>query len=142
MVIPRFDLWRDVTELQERINRLLGETFPSYERKREVWVPPVDVVENDREVVLLFDLPGVDQKDIDISISGEQVTIRGERKPREEGIHFLRQERVFGPFSRSFTLRVPINIDGVTATYRNGVLEIHLPKVEEQKARKVVIQES
>lgn len=142
MVIPRFDLWRDVTELQERINRLLEETFPSYERKREVWVPPVDVVENDREVVLLFDLPGVDQKDIDISISGEQVTIRGERKPREEGIHFLRQERVFGPFSRSFTLRVPINIDGVTATYRSGVLEIHLPKVEEQKARKVVIQES
>lgn len=142
MVVPRFDLWRDVTELQERVNRLLEETFPSYERKREVWVPPVDVVENDREVVLLFDLPGVDQRDIDISISGEQVTVRGERKPKEDGAHFLRQERVFGPFSRSFTLRIPINIDGVTAAYRNGVLEVHLPKVEERKARKVVVQES
>lgn len=142
MIVPRFDLWRDISELQERIARLLEENFPPYERRREVWIPPADVVENEKEIVLFFDLPGVDQKDIDISVSGDQVTVKGERKLLDSEAHFLRQERVFGTFSRSFTLRVPIDIDRVAAIYRNGVLEVHLPKAEEQKARKVVIQES
>lgn len=141
MVIPRFDLWRDIADLQERVARLVEEAFPSRERQREVWVPPVDVVEEEKEIVLLFDLPGVDQKDIDISVSGDQITVKGERKPTNSEARFLRQERVFGPFSRTFALRVPVDIDKVTATYRNGVLEIHLPKAEEGKVKKVVIQE-
>jgi HSP20 family protein len=142
MVIPRFDLWRDIADLQERVARLLEESFPTYERKREVWVPPADVVENEKEIVVFFDLPGVDQKDVEISVSGDQITVKGERKPLDGETRFLRQERVYGPFSRTFALRVPVDVDRVTATYRNGVLEIHLPKVEEQRARRIVIQES
>ncbi|MBC7216761.1 MAG: Hsp20/alpha crystallin family protein [Candidatus Caldatribacterium sp.] len=141
MLTPRFDLWRDIADLQERVARLIEEVFPSRERQREVWIPPVDVVEGEKEIVLLFDLPGVDQKDIDISVSGDQITVKGERKPLDSEARFLRQERVFGPFSRTFALRVPVDIDRVTATYRNGVLEIRLPRIEEGKARKVVIQE-
>lgn len=141
MVIPRFDLWRDIADLQERITRLVEEAFPARERQREVWVPPVDVVEGEKEIILLFDLPGVDQKDIDISVSGDQITVKGERKPLDGEARFLRQERVFGPFSRTFALRVPVDIDRVTAVYRNGVLEVRLPKAEEGKARKILIQE-
>lgn len=141
MVIPRFDLWRDIVDLQERIARLVEETLSPREQQREVWVPPVDVVEGEKEILLLFDLPGVDQKDIDVSVSGDQITVKGERKPFDDKARFLRQERVFGPFSRTFAIRIPIDVDKVTATYQNGVLEIRLPKAEEGKVRKVVIQE-
>lgn len=141
MAINRWDPFRDIAELQEEIDRVLGSTFP---RRGEVptgnWLPPVDVKEEEEEFVLFVDLPGINEKEVEITVVGDQLTIKGERKAPEDREKFLRRERVFGPFSRSFLLRVPVEVDKVSATYKNGVLEIHLPKSSATKPRKINVQ--
>jgi len=142
MAINRWDPFRDIVELQEEINRVLGSSFPRRGKETTVgsWLPPVDVKEEEEEFVLFVDLPGIDEKEVDITVVGDQLTIKGERKAPEEGEKFLRQERIFGPFNRSFLLRVPVEVDKVSATYKNGVLEIHLPKSSAARPRKVNVQ--
>ncbi len=142
MAISRWDPFRELAELQEEIDRVLGSTFPRRGKETGTgsWLPPVDVKEEEDEFVLFIDLPGVDEKEVEITVVGDQLTIKGERKAPQEGERFLRQERVFGPFSRSFLLRVPVEVDKVAATYKNGVLEVHLPKSAAAKPRKVNIQ--
>lgn len=143
MAIPRWNPWRELAELQEGLIRTLEDKFPFAEGGRETgeWLPRVDVLEKDKEIVLYFDLPGVDQKEVEITISEDRLTVSGERKPGEAQGDFLRRERTFGPFRRTFSLRMPIDVERVMAVYKNGVLEIHLPKFEEGKARKILIQE-
>lgn len=143
MAIPRWNPWRELAELQEGLIRTLEDKFPFAEGGRETgeWLPRVDVLEKDKEIVLYFDLPGVDQKEVEITISEDRLTVSGERKPGEVQGDFLRRERTFGPFRRTFSLRMPIDVERVMAVYKNGVLEIHLPKFEEGKARKILIQE-
>ncbi|HXL02001.1 MAG TPA: Hsp20/alpha crystallin family protein [Candidatus Atribacteria bacterium] len=142
MAINRWDPFRDLAELQGEIDRVLGSTFSRRGKETTVgsWLPPVDVKEEEEEFVLFVDLPGVDEKAVEITVVGDQLTIKGERKAPEEGENFLRQERVFGPFHRSFLLRMPVEVDKVSATYKNGVLEIHLPKSSAAKPRKVSVQ--
>ena len=142
MAINRWDPFRDLVELQEEINRVLGSSFPRRGKETTVgsWLPPVDVKEEEEEFVLFVDLPGIDEKEVDITVVGDKLTIKGERKAQEEGEKFLRQERIFGPFNRSFLLRVPVEVDKVSATYKNGVLEIHLPKSSAARPRKVNVQ--
>lgn len=144
MVISRFNPWRELAEFQEGIMRALEEDFPALERKRGAgeWFPRVDVVENEKEIVLYFDLPGVDQKEVEVVVSEDRLTVSGERKNDNTGKNFLRQERTFGPFRRSFVLRIPVNVEQVMALYKNGVLEIHVPKFEGEKTRKITVQES
>ncbi len=144
MTHARWNPWRDLAELQEGIIRALEENFPFAEGKREEggeWAPRVDVVEREKEVVFYFDLPGMDQKEIDITVSEDRLIISGERKGSDTQGSFLRKERIFGPFKRSFVLRIPIDVEKVVATYKNGVLEVHLPKFEEVKTKKVLVQE-
>jgi len=141
MAINRWDPFRDIAELQEEINRVLGSSFPRRgEATTGSWLPLVDVKEEEEEFVLFVDLPGIDEKEVEITVVGDQLTIKGERKAPESGEKFLRQERVFGPFNRSFLLRVPVEVDKVSATYKNGVLEIHLPKSSAAKPRKINVQ--
>lgn len=143
MVVSRFNPWRELAEFQEGIMRALEDDFPALERKRGLgeWFPRVDVVENEKEIVLYFDLPGLDQKEVEVIVSEDRLTVSGERKSDNTGKNFLRQERTFGPFRRSFLLRIPVNIEQVMAFYKNGVLEIHVPKFEGEKARKILVQE-
>ncbi len=143
MAYQRWNPWRDLAELQEGIIRTLEENLPFTEGKREEgeWTPRVDVVEKEKEVVFYFDLPGMDQKEIDITVSEDRLVISGERKSSDAQGSFLRKERIFGPFKRSFVVRIPIDVERVVATYKNGVLEVHLPKFEEVKTKKVLVQE-
>ncbi|MCX7667649.1 MAG: Hsp20/alpha crystallin family protein [Atribacterota bacterium] len=143
MVVPRWNPWKELAEFQEGIIRTLEDNFPFVEERKGLgeWLPRVDVVETEKEIVLYFDLPGVDQKEVEITISEDRLTVSGERKAGETQGSFLRKERIFGPFRRSFSLRMPVDVERVVAPYKNGVLEIHLPKFEEGKVRKILIQE-
>jgi HSP20 family protein len=101
----------------------------------------VDVAETQDGIVLRAELPGMRQEDIDIELTGDTLTLRGERKfeNREQRENFVRVERSYGRFQRSFTLGVPVQHDQVRANYRDGVLEIVLPKSEATRPRKVQV---
>jgi HSP20 family protein len=152
MGIVRFDPFRELDRLQNEVNRLFEGYTSTPERGAggggqngamtgRMWSPAVDVAENENEIVLRAEVPGMKQEDIDIELTGDTLTLRGERKFENEDRKetFVRIERSYGRFQRSFTLGVPVQHDAVRATYRDGVLEIHLPKSEETKPRKVQV---
>jgi HSP20 family protein len=150
MGIVRFDPFRELDRLQSEMNRLFEGYAGSPERAGSagsltqggrLWSPAVDVAENQNEIVLRAEIPGMKQDEIDIELTGDTLTLRGERKfeNEERKENFVRVERSYGRFQRSFTLGVPIQNDKVTATYRDGILEIHLPKSEETRPRKVTV---
>jgi len=106
-----------------------------------IWSPPVDVYEDQDSVVIKIDLPGMSQEDIDIEMNNDTLTIKGERKFDDEGQRdkYVRVERQYGMFQRTFTIGIPIESDKVKATYRNGILELVLPKSEGVKPKKVKV---
>ncbi|MGC8834780.1 MAG: Hsp20/alpha crystallin family protein [Armatimonadota bacterium] len=146
MEIMRWNPFEELRALQEEMNRLFEQRFTQPAQRREhvstrVWSPPVDVYEDDDEIVLYVELAGMKQEDIHIELTSDTLTIKGERK-FEDGDRrdkFIRVERPYGQFQRSFTLGMPVKTDQVRATYKAGVLEIHLPKAEEIKPRKVEV---
>ena len=103
---------------------------------------PVDIEETRDEFVVRADLPGVDSKDVKVSLLGDVLTIRGERKQNHEtkDQNVRRTERRYGSFERSFRLGVAVRVDLVKASYRDGVLEIHVPKAEEARVREIEVQ--
>jgi HSP20 family protein len=106
-----------------------------------LWAPLADMHEDKDDLYVTFELPGVREKDVNVSITGDVLTVRGDRRfeqdVKEGGYH--RIERVYGKFERSLPLPIPVQADKVKATYRDGVLEIRLPKVEEVKPREIKI---
>jgi HSP20 family protein len=105
------------------------------------WAPAVDIYETPNELVVKADLPDVEEKDIDIRVENNLLTIRGERK-FENSVsedHYLRVERTYGSFSRSFSLPNTVNPETIHAEYKNGVLTVNLPKREESKPRQVKV---
>jgi HSP20 family protein len=106
-----------------------------------VWSPPVDVYEDQDAIVIKVDLPGMKQEDIDIEMNNDNLTIKGERKFEDEARRdkYVRVERQYGLFQRSFTIGVAIEADKVKATYRDGMLELTLPKAEAVKPKKVQV---
>jgi len=145
----RWGPFDDVRSLQDEMNRLFeqraGGNAPTAPRRENVstrvWSPPVDVYEDENEIVVRADLPGVNQDDIRIELTGENLTIQGTRTvpdtPSKE--QYVRVERQYGPFQRTFTIGVPLQQDRVTAGYTDGVLEIHLPKAETAKVKTVKV---
>jgi HSP20 family protein len=105
------------------------------------WVPAVDVSETKDDMILAYDLPGVWEKEVSVSIAGDVLTVRGERTLPTESKDdtYDRLERWFGKFERHVALPMPVQADQVKASYRDGVLEIKLPKVEEVKPREITI---
>ncbi|HLK55663.1 MAG TPA: Hsp20/alpha crystallin family protein [Chthonomonadaceae bacterium] len=106
-----------------------------------VWSPTVDVYEDGNAIVIKADLPGMKQEDIDIEMNGDVLTIRGERKfeDEEHRDNYVRVERQYGAFQRSFTIGVPIEAEQVKATYRSGILELTIPKAVAVKPKKVQV---
>lgn len=105
------------------------------------WAPAVDIYETQNELVVKADLPDVNEKDIDVRVENNLLTIRGERK-FEKSVseeNFLRVERTYGSFSRSFSLPNTVNAESIGAEYKNGVLTVTLPKREEAKPRQVKV---
>ena len=136
---------RDITGIQDEVDRLFDGLFSHGAMRGDlasVFTPAVDIEETPEEFVVRADLPGVDQKDVKVSLMGDTVTIRGERRPAgsvKQESH-LRVERVHGSFERSFTLGTPVRSDTVKAQYRDGVLEVRVPKAEEARMRQIEVQ--
>jgi HSP20 family protein len=129
--------------LQDQFNRLFNESFRHQpeESALTTWAPAVDIYETPNELVVKADLPDVSEKDIDVRVENNLLTIRGERK-FEKSVseeNFLRIERTYGSFSRSFSLPNTVNSEAIGAEYKNGVLTVTLPKREESKPRQVKV---
>jgi HSP20 family protein len=141
--ITRRDHSRSLT-LQDEVNRLFENNF-TRERAGHAdlatWAPAVDIYETENELVVKADLPDLQDKDIDVRITNNTLTIRGERKfekdVKEE--NFLRIERTYGAFMRSFSLPNTVSSENIRADYRNGVLTLHMAKREESKPKQIKI---
>jgi HSP20 family protein len=125
------------------IDRVFDAFFGQSDQGRR-WVPPMDLVEAEDHFVLKADLPGLSEGDVNIEVQDGALTISGERKAeheqREKG--WYRIERSFGSFSRSLTLPDGVDPDRIEASFSNGVLEVHIPKPEERKPRRIAISRS
>src|SRR5207244_12890629 len=141
--LARWEPFRGATSLQDHVNRLFNDDF---ERRGEesslaAWSPAVDVYETEHELVVKADLPEVDPKDLDIRVENNILTIRGERKfeKKVNEDNYLRVERAYGSFARSFTLANTVNSDAIKADYQNGVLTLNIPKREEAKPKQIKV---
>jgi len=129
------------------MERELRRMFRDFEQSSEepssvaVWTPPVDIYETDNEVVVRADLPGIDQRDLDIRLENNVLTLKGERKMEQEvkEDNYHRIESAYGTFVRSFTLPAIVEEDKIKAEYKNGVLKIVLPKKEQAKPRQIKV---
>lgn len=146
MSLMSWEPYRDFLTLRESVNRMFDDVVmrrgdQPAELAFSAWPVPVDIYETRDEIVLRAELPGIDPKQVKVSLTGDQLTISGQRQreDRTEGRNFIRVERRYGGFSRSFTLNVPVVADRVSASYRDGVLEVHLPKAEEVKPKEIDI---
>jgi len=141
--IARWEPFRGVSTLQEQINRLFHETFErtGEQSSLSAWAPAVDIYENEHELVVKADLPDVDPKDLDIRVENHLLTIRGERKfeKKVNEENYLRVERSYGSFARSFTLANTVNPDAIKADYQHGVLTLSIPKREEAKPKQIKV---
>ena len=138
--LVRWNPWRDFGSLARTFDR----SFDRSEDFSGIWSPPVDVFDNEGEIVLEAELPGLKKEDIDINVEDKLLTVSGERKREKEitdnakGV--FRSERTYGSFSRSFTLPTTIAVDKINASYKDGVLTLSLPKAEEAKPRQIAIE--
>src|SRR5262245_3398534 len=147
MAIVRWEPFRDLVSLQERMNRIFDDAFRGSRGGQDEWAlggswaPSVDIYEHGGNLVLKAELPGVDAKDVDVRVENNVLTLRGERKldneVKQENYH--RVERSYGSFSRSFTLPNVVDTDKIKAEFKDGVLQLVLPKKEEAKPKQIAI---
>jgi HSP20 family protein len=143
--VDRWEPFRNLVDIQGDVGRLFdmfaGRPVAGATAGGRPWVPPVDMYETKDDLVLRVELPGVSEKDVTVSITGDLLTIKGERRWDEQNKDqkFLHVERVYGQFERLVQLPMTVQADKVKASYRDGVLEIQLPKAEELKPREIKI---
>jgi HSP20 family protein len=140
--INRFEPFWGLT-LQDQINRLFGETLgrASEEGSITTWAPAVDIYETEHELVVKADLPDIKPEELDIRVENNILTIRGERRFEKKVTEdkYLRVERSYGSFSRSFSLANTVNPEAIRAEYKNGVLTLTVPKREEAKPKQIKV---
>jgi HSP20 family protein len=146
MTLVRWDPFKDVASLQDRINRLFSETFGragdlNDEMSLCAWRPAVDIYEAENGLVLIAELPGINKEAVSVEIKDNVLTLKGERhrEPQIKEEHYYRQERCFGTFQRSFTLRERVRPELIKATFKDGVLKVEIPTLEEEKPKKVTV---
>jgi HSP20 family protein len=141
--MTHWDTYAGFSGLQEQVNRLFEGSFPRRADNSALttWAPAVDIYETENELVVKADLPDVNEKEIDVRVENNTLTVRGERKFQEksEKDNFLRVERTYGAFSRSFSLPNTVNNEAIQADYKNGVLTVTLPKRAESKPKQVKV---
>ena len=143
-VLTRWDPFREFNTLQDRMNRLFRD---SYSEGREeglittAFAPAVDVYEDEHNVTLKIEVPGIEEKDIDVRIENNTLTVHGERKfeKDEKEENYLRVERQYGSFTRTFTLPNTVETENVSANYDKGVLKIKLAKKAEAKPKQIKV---
>ncbi len=143
MAIIRWDPFRDLMNLQEKMNRLFEDGLAPRQEMfySGSWIPAVDIYETDVEFVAKAELPGLEAKDIKVELKENLLYIEGERRlergMKEENYH--RIERSYGRFQRAFTLPADVVCDDVKAIFEDGVLEVHLPKSEESEPKQIKV---
>jgi HSP20 family protein len=136
---------RDFSALQDRVNRIFRESYspdsPDEALTTSSFAPPVDVYEDEHHITLKIEVPGIDEKDMDVSIENNTLTVRGKRsfEKEEKEENFQRVERMYGSFTRSFTLPNTIDPDQVSAIYDKGVLKVRLAKRAEAKPKQIKV---
>ena len=145
VAVDRWEPFRHLSDIQGEVNLLFDNfvgrpsVIPAGER---MWAPLADMYETKDDLLVTFELPGVQEKNVSVAITGDTLTVKGERQLnrdlKDEGYHRL--ERVYGRFERSIPLPLPVQADKVKAVYRDGVLEIRLPKAEEMKPKEIKIE--
>jgi HSP20 family protein len=140
----RWEQSRGSTSLQNQVNRLFEDNFTrdrSGHADLATWAPPVDIYETENELVIKADLPDLQEKEIDVRVTNNTLTIRGERKFVKDinEDNYLRIERAYGSFMRSFSLPNTVSSENIRAEYRNGVLTLHMAKREESKPKQIKI---
>ncbi len=142
-VLTRWEPFREFTTLQDRMNRLFRDSFGEGQDALTAtnFAPAVDVYEDEHNVTLKIEVPGIDEKDIDVRIENSTLTVHGERKYEkdEKEENYRRIERQYGSFTRSFTLPSTVDADKVSASYEKGVLKIALAKKAEAKPKQIKV---
>ncbi|HVO11522.1 MAG TPA: Hsp20/alpha crystallin family protein [Vicinamibacteria bacterium] len=148
MAIVRWEPFRDLVSIQDRMNRIFDDAFRGARQGDDdwalggTWAPPVDIYEHDGNLVLKAELPGIDPKDVDVRVENNVLSLRGERRfdqeVKRESCH--RVERAYGTFSRSFTLPNVVDTGNIKAEFKDGVLRVTMPKREEAKPKQIQIQ--
>jgi len=140
--LNRWEPFRGAATLHEHLNRVFAEGFNRGEESNlTTWAPAVDILETEHELVVKADIPDVDPKELDIRVENNILTIRGERKFEKQvnEKNYLRVERSYGSFARSFSLANTVNSEAIKADYHNGVLTLNIPKREEAKPKQIKV---
>jgi HSP20 family protein len=141
--ITRWEPFRNLTSFQDQMNRFFDDALRGRvdNSALTVWAPAVDIYETADELVVEADLPDIKEKDLDVRVENNTLTIRGERKFEKEVSEdsFLRVERAYGSFSRSFALPNTVDTERIKADYRDGVLNVRMPKREESKPKQIKV---
>ena len=137
--LVRWEPFRELGTLQSEMSRLMNGILEGNGRQSQNWVPALDVWETPTEVVYAFDLPGIREEQITIEVKDETLTISADREKTEETSEngFYRFERRYGTFARAVGLPQGVDQENISARYENGVLEVRVPKPEEQKPKKI-----
>jgi HSP20 family protein len=141
--LDRFEPFRGSSNLEGQFNRMFNELLgrSNQESNLTTWAPAVDILETGHELVVKADLPEIDPKELDIRVENNILTIRGERKfeKKVNESNYLRVERAYGAFARSFSLANTVNSEAIKADYQNGVLTLVIPKREEAKPKQIKV---
>ena len=147
MALVKWDPFRDVAELQNRINRMFDDSFgPSRNQEDNMnmcaWRPAVDIYETETGVILTVELPGVGKENVAVEVKDNILTLKGERrsKPEIKEENYYRQERCYGTFQRSFTLHHNIQPKLIKATFKDGMLEIEIPRPEDEQTKQISVE--
>ena len=144
-VLTRWEPFREFATLQDRLNRVFRDSYSGADRDDSLttssFAPAVDVYEDEHKVTLKIEVPGIDEKDIDVQVENNILTVHGERKieKEEKEENYRRVERQYGSFTRTFTLPTTVDSEKVSATYDKGVLKIALPKKAEAKPKQIKV---
>ena len=146
MALVKWDPFRDVAELQNRINRMFEESFGGSrdlddKMNSRAWMPAVDIYEGENGIIVAVELPGVSKQNVSVEVKDDVLTLKGERRANpavKEDSYFLR-ERLFGPFKRTFTLHQNIRPELIKAKFKEGILEIELPKPAQEHPRQITV---
>ena len=142
MAVNRWNPVRDMITLRETMDQLFNDAYArnrEYRAQPAAWQLPVDAYATDDAIVLVADVPGLKPEDLDMTLEGDTLTIRGEMKPRPENQNYLLRERLTGRFERVLTINTPIDAGKVEATFEDGVLKLVLPKAEAAKPKQIKV---
>jgi len=141
MSVSRWEPFGELVSLRDAMDRLFEDSFvrPAQATQGRAFALPVDAYATENELVIMASIPGVSPDDVQVTIEGDTLTIKGEFKPPLENVNYLFQERRFGPFYRQLKINIPVQADKAEAAFDKGVLTLTIPKAEELKPRQIKV---